>query len=159
MQMTRYWMTGCMALILLVAGRWPQREEQEENQLRQRSWITLTSKYGMEETVRQIERSARLTGLPVVARAAPKPPTGSSHGAGEARVLVLGDEGGQTPMMQADSDTAPDLPWTVLIRRRADGQTEVRLSDPDAMDLPDGVSASLLERVTALPQALKAAIT
>ncbi len=159
MHMTRYWMTGCMALILLVAGRWPQRDEQEDDRQRQGGWITLTSKYGMDETVRQIERSARLTGLPVVARTAPQPPNAPSGDTSRARVLVLGDEGGQTPMMQADSDTQPNLPWTVLIRQRANGQTEVSLSDPDAMDLPEGASASLLERVTALPQAVKDAIT
>jgi uncharacterized protein (DUF302 family) len=161
MRMTRYWMTGCMALILLAAGRWPARDETEETQLRQGARITLTSKYGLDETIRQIERSARLNGLPVVARASPTPPVGSAAQAGQARVLVLGDEGGQTPMLQADDRpvASADLPWTVLIHQRADGRTEVSLSDPDAMALPDGVSSELLERVTAMPQLVRAAIT
>jgi uncharacterized protein (DUF302 family) len=184
MRMTRYWMTGCMALILLVAGRWPAREDMEESNVRQRAWITLTSKYGLEETIRQIERSARLNGLPVVARLSPQAPelpqsatsaqvpqTSSGpyrqvaqreapSGPDRAvRVLVLGDAGGQTPMMETNGPASAELPLKVLIRQRADGRTEVSLSDPGAMALPEGVSTEMLDRVTALPQMVRAAIT
>jgi len=159
MHMSRIWMTGCMALVLMVAGRWPVREELEGTQLKQRAWIALTSKYGINETVRQIERSARKSGLPVLARATPQSPIGSDQTEGESRVLVLGDEGGQTPVLQAASHLAPELPWKVLVRERPDGQTDVWMTDPDAMAIPEGVTRETLERVTALPQMLKEAIT
>ncbi len=39
MRMTRIWMTGCMALVLLAAGRWPVREEVDADP-RERTRIT-----------------------------------------------------------------------------------------------------------------------
>jgi uncharacterized protein (DUF302 family) len=186
MRMTRYWMTGCMALILLAAGRWPAREEIEETQVRQGARITLTSKYGLDETLRQIERSARQNGLPVVARTALQPPalagqpalvgaaqqvvepgaapaaakaTARRMASGAVHVLVLGDEGGQTPMRHDDGAAAADLPWKLVIRQQPDGRTEVSFSDPRAMALPEGVPLELAQRVSALPQLVRAAIT
>jgi uncharacterized protein (DUF302 family) len=184
MRMTRYWMTGCMALILLAAGRWPAREEIEETQVRQGARITLTSKYGLDETLRQIERSARQNGLPVVARTALQPPAladapamvgaaqqgvakvgaqavpkAAEHNGARGAVHVLGDEGGQTPMIHDDGAAAADLPWKLLIRQQPDGRTEVSFSDPRATALPDGVSVDLARRVMALPQLVRAAIT
>lgn len=159
MRMTRYWMTGCMALVLLVAGRWPVREELEETHLRQRSWITLTSKYDMDETVRQIEQSARDSGLPVLARTVADSPQGQVGRLQPAQVLVLGDEGGQTPVLQAASDATPELPWRVLVRPRPDGRADVLLTDPRGVALPDGVARDTQDKVAALPQMLRAAIT
>lgn len=158
MRMTRYWMTGCMALILLVAGRWPQRDELEEDRQGDGSRITMTSKYGADETARQIERSVRRSGLPVLLKTAVTLPGGRA-GAGEARVIVLGDEGGQTPMLQAEGQPLPELPWTVLIRALPDGQTEVSLTDPSGVTPPEGVSDQTLRKVTALPELVRAAIT
>ena len=158
MRMTRYWMTGCMALILLVAGRWPQRDELEEDRQGYGSRITMTSKYGADETARQIARSVRRSGLPVLLKTVVTPPGGAPD-QGEARVLVLGDEGGQTPMRQADGQALPELPWTVLIRALPDGRTEVSLTDPSGVAPPEGVSAQTLRMVTALPELVRAAIT
>lgn len=159
MRMTRIWMTGCMALVLLAAGRTPVRAEQDADQRGQRTRITLTSKYDLDETVRQVERSARSSGLPVVARAVPR--TGQGEGAAQAtaRVLVLGDDAGRTPVVQAEGDMAPELPWHVLIRQRPDGQTEVSMADPSAMAVPDEVHRALVQKVNALPDVLKSAIT
>lgn len=161
MRMRRIWMTGCMALVLVAAGRLPVREEQDPDadQRSQRTRITMTSKYGLAETVRQVERSVRRSGLPVVAKAVPKVPEGDGSAQNSAQILVLGDEAGRTPIAQADAGTPPELAWQVLIRQRPDGQTEVSLPHPEAMALPDEVEQATVEKVTALPDVLKSVIT
>lgn len=163
MRMTkRIWMTGCMALVLLAAGRPASaRDDQDDTEQRsQRTRITLTSKYDLDETVRQVERSARRNGLPVVARAEPASADATATGSDSVRVLVLGDQDGRTPIMQADTGMHPELPWHVLIRQRADGQTEVSLPAPGALTaLPDGVAQATLEKVSSLPDVLKSVIT
>ena len=159
----RIWMTGCMALVLVAAGRWPVRDNDDQDdadQRSQRTRITLTSKYDLDETVRQVERSVRRAGLPVVARAVPRAPEGQALTADAARVIVLGDEAGLTPIMQADGAPAPELPWQVLIHQRPDGQTEVSLPAPEALAaMPDDVASATLEKVSALTDRLKSAIT
>ncbi len=163
MRMTRYWMTGCMALVLLVAGRAPQRDEPEDDRLRERTRITLTSKYDVDETVRQIEASVRRSGLPVLARTAVKSARTAEDDAApgpvETQVLVLGDEAGQTPALQADGQALPELPWTVMVSPLPDGQTQVTLSDPGALQPPEGVSAQTARKVATLPDVVKAAIS
>jgi uncharacterized protein (DUF302 family) len=162
---TRIWMTGCMALVLVAAGRWPVRDEQDSDadadQRGQRTRITMTSKYDLDETIRQVERSVRRSGLPVVARAVPRAPQGGALVHEGARVLVLGDEGGRTPVMQADGGMSTELPWQVLIRQRPDGQTEVSMPDAEAMalSLPEEIGRETLDKVTALSGVLKSAIT
>jgi len=158
MRMTRLWMTGCMALILLAAGRWPTRDEQDETQLRQRTRIALTSKFGVDETAQQIERFARRNGLVVLASTVAQAPAGDKAHDGEARVLVLGDASGHTPVLQEGNHAAPQLPWQVLIRQRPDGQTEVWWPTLEA-SVPEGVSLETLAKVTALPQMLQPVIT
>lgn len=158
MRITRYWMTGCMALILLGAGRWPQRDEQEEEREGQRASIALTSRYNVDETVRQIERSVRRNGLPVLLRTAVRPPHGADQ-TDEAKVLVLGDEGGQTPVLQAEGQATPELPWKVVVRPGADGQAEVLLTDPRSMAPPEGVSPQTASKLASLIKLVKNAIT
>jgi len=155
-----------MALVLLAAGRWPVREEMDADP-RERTRITLTSKYDLDETLRQVERSARRSGLPVVARAAPKSQAGAhaqaagapADAAEVAHVLVLGDADGRTPVLQAEGSPSPELPWQVVVRQHLDGHTEVSIPNPRKMAVPDEVQPELLERVTALPAVLKSAIT
>lgn len=160
---TRIWMTGCMALVLVAAGRWPVRDTDDQDdaeQRGQRTRQTLTSKYDLDETVRHVERTLRRAGLPVVARAIPRAPGGEVIAPDAARVLVLGDEAGRTPIMQAAGAASPELPWQVLIHQRPDGQTEVSLPAPGAMaSLPDEIAPATLEKVSALTDTLKSAIT
>lgn len=159
----RIWMTGCMALVLVAAGRWPVRDsddQEDADQRGQRTRITLTSKYDLAETLRHVERSVRSAGLPVVARAVPKVPGADPVASDAARVLVLGDDAGRTPIMQADGAPAPELPWQVLIHQRPDGQTEVLLPAPEALaSLSDEVTPGTREKVFALTDTLKSVIT
>jgi uncharacterized protein (DUF302 family) len=147
-----------MALVLLVAGRGSQRDELEEGHLRPRTRITLTSKYDVEETARQIERSARMSGLPVLVRTAVQP-TGEAPAAGAAQVLVLGSEDGRTPVVQADGGARPHLPWQVTIRRLADGRAEVTLPDARSLAVPDDVDEQTLARLHELPRLVERRIT
>ena len=162
MRMTRrIWMTGCMALVLLAAGRGLSRQEDDGVERSQRPRITMTSKFDLDETVRQIERTARKSGVAVLARAVPPPAEGEGMAAGETRVLVLGDDDGRTPVTQADGGQQLDLPWKVVIRLRADGQTEVSLPHPEALEIPpeDTIAEATLARVSALPRVLQGTIT
>jgi uncharacterized protein (DUF302 family) len=161
MHMTRYWMTGCMALILMVAGRWSQQDEQDEDREGgQRTRITLTSRYGAEETARQIERTMRRSGVPVLARTEVQPPPGDDDVApAPTRVLVLGDEGRQTAIVQHADERAPDLPWSVRIQPRPDGLVEVWVNDPSALAPPEGVSPDMWDKLRNVPRLVQAAIT
>lgn len=160
MGVKRYWMTGCMALILVAAGRWPQDDQDDGVSRAQRSWVTLTSKYDVDETVRKIERVVRGNGLPVLARAETSAQRGpAASGQEPVQVLVLGDEAGHTPIVQAQADAPPELPWRVLVRKRGDGLTEVGFERVDAASLPDELTAETVARVNALPKVLAAAVT
>jgi len=159
MRMTRIWMTGCMALVLLAAGRWPVRDESDTDERGHGARITLTSKYDLDETVRQVERSARKSGLPVVARTVPRSPGAEADAADATHVLVLGDQGGLTPVMQANGGMSPELPWQVMIRQHPDGYTEVSLPNPEAMTMPEELEPGTLEKVAAWPAMLKSVIT
>lgn len=159
MRMTRYWMTGCMALIML-AGRAPQRDDAEDGHLRQRTRITLTSKYDVDETARQIERSARMSGLPVLVRTAlPARDAAAQEEDHGAQVLVLGNEDGRTPVLQAEGRAVPHLPWQVTIRRLADGRAEVTLPDARGLPVPEGVDEQTMDRLNALPGLVEQRIT
>jgi len=161
MRMTRYWMTGSMALILLVAGRWPQRNEADDEREGQGERVTLISKYEMDETMRHIERNARKSGVPVLLRTAMAEPGDKAHHAAgaDAQVLVLGDEDGRTPVWQSAEHATPYLPWRVMIRRLADGRAEVSL--PDASQMPESgqLDERTLSRLSDLSNVIKRSIT
>jgi len=158
MHMTRYWMTGCMALILLLAGRAPAREDGDEGGSR-RQWVTMTSRHDVSGTARLLERAARTHGLPVVARAEAPVASDLDHEVAQAQVLVLGVQGGQTPAVQMQGDTAPDLPLRLWLRQRADGQTDVSFADPAELARWHGAPpGEWLDQMGVLPQIVQAAI-
>lgn len=162
MRMARYWMSGCMALVLLAAGRWPNMGDREESEGR-RGWVSITSKYPLEQTARQLQRAAKAQGLPVVfdlpAAVAGRGPQGASMGAeGAGRVLVLGRADGHTPVMQA-SDAAPvDLPLRVLLKAQPDGSTRVLFNDPQRLAQQDALPDEFLKDLAALPKVVSAAL-
>jgi uncharacterized protein (DUF302 family) len=154
-------MTGSMALILLVAGRWPQRNELEDERDGQRERVTVISKYEMDETMRHIERNARKSGLPVLLRtSATAAPSGDAPlAADEAQVLVLGDEDGRTPVWQSAEHDTPYLPWRVMIRKRADGRAEVILPDASQMPESEQLDERTLSRLSDLSKVIERSIT
>ena len=161
MRMTRYWMTGSMALILLVAGRWPQRNELDGEREGQGGRVTVISKYEVGETLRHIERNARKSGLPVLLRTAVSGPVPSEEAphAADAQVLVLGDEDGRTPVWQSAEHDPPYLPWRVMIRSLADGRAEVTLPDASQMPESDQLDERTLSRLNDLSKVIERSIT
>jgi uncharacterized protein (DUF302 family) len=145
-----------MALVLMLANRMPLREEFDEVRLASRAGLSLTSKYDLDDTIRQIERSLRRHGLPMVAKVSP--PTDAADQTA-THVLVLGDEGGQTPVVQSGQDQALELPWKLLVSRLRDGRTVVLFNDPSTVPVPEGVSLETLQKVRALPRLLRTVLT
>lgn len=163
MRMTRYWMTGSMALILLVAGRMPTRTDLEDEREGQGARISMISKYQVDETMRYIERTARKSGLPVLLRTAvqahPDEAAEASTDQAPAQVLVLGDPDGRTPVWQGAEHKTPYLPWHVTVRQRADGRAEVILPDASQLPLPEEMDADTLSRMSDLSKVIERGIT
>lgn len=162
MRMSRYWMSGCMALVLMAAGQWPSvaREvgDAGDADLERQGWVSMTSRLPMDQAVKQLQRAARAQGMPVVADVAGKP----LDDAAGTRVLVLGRQDGHTPIFQAADSRTMDLPWRVLLQSLPDGSTRVLFNDPahiaariDHADPADGALADL----GALPAVISAALS
>lgn len=159
MRMTRYWMTGCMALVLLAAGRWPEVGERDEALAPLSGWVTMTSRYSVDETIRKIERSARQQGLAVMARLEQGLQQGGRQAAVASAVLVLGDRGGQTPMIQADARLTPELPLKLLVAGQPDGSTRITFADGGRLLQDPQLPQEFAEPMTRLPQVLGTALS
>ncbi len=170
MRMSRYWMSGCMALVLMAAGQWPaSAADTVDTDLERQGWVSVTSRLPLDQAVKQLQRAARAKGMPVVAdvTSAPAPGAASQEwnaeaAAAETRVLVLGRHDGHTPIFQAADSGTMDLPWRVLLQSLPDGSTRVLFNDPahiaariDHADPADGALASL----GALPEVVTAALS
>ena len=160
MRLSRYWMTGCMALVLLAAARWPLQNEQDETELTRRGWVTLSSHLPVDETVRRLRQAAQRLGLPVMAQVTPS----ISHGPGmknqpQPQVLVLGQSDGHTPILQAEAASGLDLPLKVLVESMPDGSSRVTYSSAQAWSPPDEeVPQEWQQAMAALPQVVHAAL-
>jgi len=184
MHMTRLWMTGCMALVLLAAGRWLPREAAEETASGERSRPSLSTRYGLNETVSRIEKLAKQRGLVVLAKAparagvemaaaphaarhealsdarhaAPSSDAAGQQALADARVLVLGDADGRTAAWQVEGQTVPVLPWQVVVRQRPDGGTDVWLPSAEALPPVADAAGDALRQMQNLPQAVSDAL-
>lgn len=167
MRMSRYWMSGCMALVLMAAGQWPvAAQDAVDDDLERQGWVAMTSHLPLDQAVKQLQRTARAKGMPVVAEVTSAPRAAASKlkseaAAAETRVLVLGRQDGHTPIFQAADSGTMDLPWRVLLQRLPDGSTRVLFNDPahiaariDHADPADGALAGL----GALPEVITAAL-
>ncbi len=169
MRMSRYWMSGCMALVLMAAGQWPAAAaDAVDGDLERNGWVSVTSRLPLDQAVKQLQRVARAKGMPVVAdvMSASAPGAASdeskAEAAAETRVLVLGRHDGHTPIFQAADSGTMDLPWRVLLQSLPDGSTRLLFNDPahiaariDHADPADGALASL----GALPELVTAALS
>ena len=159
MKLTRYWMTGCMALVLLVAGRGASAVDRDENDPDERhAMITASSQQPLDETLRRLQTAARRHGLEVMVNMA------SAGGAGESeRVLVLGHrDDGCTPVVQAATTDAGEgqwaLPMRLLVKTSADGATHISYGDPGALRASGELPPEMLHDVAALPSIVSAAL-
>lgn len=158
MRLKRYWMTGCMALVLMAAGRLPEFGEREDVAKPKLGWVTLTSKHGLDETVQKLTHAARSRGLSVMARVSPGRVTGGGASSAPALVLVLGDVDGHTPVVQDTANAAPHLPMQVVVATQSDGSTTVSFHDGAMLLSEDGVPQEFVGGVKQLPKVVGAAV-
>jgi uncharacterized protein (DUF302 family) len=147
----RCWLTGGVAAVLAAAS---QAQAASDS-----SRVSRSSRYSAAETAKRIEALARKRGLAVFARlTSPDRRHPAVPGPAPALLLVLGTDEAHTPVLQAGSDAALDLPLTVRIEER-DGSTSVVFSESDWIseyaDLPNDV----IEQIAALPELVDAAVT
>lgn len=157
---SRFWMTGCTALVLLAAGQPGLRANEDEDSSRRQA-VTLSSGYPLDETLARIARQARQEGLAVVAQFdAPGNPAGAAGAAGAAgpRVLVLGDEAQRTPVLQGQPHNRLALPLQVVVLPTADGGTQVAVDDAAYWGQQPVVPGEVVERVAALPMLIESAL-
>jgi len=152
MPWNRLWMTGCMALVLMLAGRMA-RAETEDVKRGPKSRLQISSKYDLDETTRRVEAMARELGWRVMAR------TSLGEDDQGERVLVWSDAAGRTPAVQVAGAALPMLPWQVTLRPLPEGGTAVSLIDPSAVPLPPEAAPTWRSRLAQWPQALRQALS
>jgi uncharacterized protein (DUF302 family) len=146
----RFWLTGAAAVVWAAVLQMPA-------QAGSGVWASRESRHSVEETVRRIERGARERGLPVFAKCGPRP--GQPCEDGDATVLVLASEEGQTPVVQPEPGAPLQLPLTVWVEPGGTG-AKVRFGDPrrlaELTDLPPAVADRLAEVAGLVDDALAA---
>lgn len=162
MRMSRYWITGCMALVLLAAGQTPGRAESESAR---RGWITRTSRYSVDETIAKLEQAAQEHGLTVFAKVDSRQPIerGASSvpsvaAAPSSQVLVLSPDDAGTPVMQSASPARLELPMQIRVERGPDGRTVVAVNDSAYLAEQGGAPPDMLSGVAALPGLIESAL-
>ena len=161
MRLSRYWMTGCMALVLLAAARWPLQSERDENEgeLKQRGWVTLSSRLSADEAVQRLQQAASRLGMPVMAQVTPPAPLGAGPGdPALPQVLVLGRSDGHTPILQAGATSQLDLPLKVLVQSMPDGSSRVMYSSAETWGSRAQIPPELSQDMAVLPQVVQAAL-
>jgi uncharacterized protein (DUF302 family) len=130
--------------------------------LRMDDLLTITSKLGVRETMDRFEAAARARNLMIFARV--------NHAAGAAKaglslrpmeLLLFGDPGVGTPLMQADARIGIDLPLRALAWEDEDGHTLLATTDPRQLSRrrgiggagPDRAVARMTEALTSLMRA------
>jgi uncharacterized protein (DUF302 family) len=119
-----------MALVLVAAGRMPELPDSDDAADAKAGWVTLTSKYGLDDTVNKLTAAARSRGMSILAKVAPqRAGAQNDQPKAPAMVLVLGDHEGHTPVVQDGADARPHLPMKVLVKTLRDGSTAVSFHD------------------------------
>jgi|KBSMisStandDraft_5_1062788.scaffolds.fasta_scaffold500532_2 uncharacterized protein (DUF302 family) len=137
----RLWMTGSIAVVM--AAMMPMRDvSQGERQHLMR--LLRHSHFGVNETVRRLEASARDQGLPVLAMLQ-----------GERSVLVLASSVGGTPVVMQEADSLPAMPMSLVVHQGRAGGADVLVGASDWLDLPSAVA----EELASLPRLVDRALT
>lgn len=136
----RLWMTGSIAVVMAAVMPIRDAAQGERNQLMR---LLRHSQYGVNETVRRLEASARSQGLPVLALLN-----------GERPVLVLGSSVGGTLVVMQDADSAPAMPLSLMVRAGRRGGADVLAAPGDWLDLPATVADELASLPRLVDQAL-----
>ena len=147
---SRFWMTGCTALVLLAAG--DAQPPADEGSSRRQA-VTLASGYPVDETLERIVRQARHQGLAVVARL-----DAPSDAAAGRRVLVLGGAAPRTPGLHGQPAHAPAPPARGGQAPPGDGRAEVAVDDAAYWQQQPVVPGEVVARVAALPTLIESAL-
>lgn len=160
MRLSRYWMTGCMALVLVSASPIIRARDDERTQ---KGWISMVSKHSPRDTVRLLEQAAREQGMSVFAklpwcdaRTEIEQPVDE---AAQAQVLVLGSEPDLTPAVQAGAGSNIQLPLELIVATRPDGTTEVLVHDVAALTRGQEVPAEWADSVSGLSEVVGRALS
>lgn len=161
MRMSRYWISGCMALVLLAAGQASGRAESDSAR---RGWITRTSRFSVDETVAKLERAAQERGIAVFAKVDNRvpAPVGSQAATSDqlpaSQVLVLSADDSGTPVMQSESRARIELPLQIRVEQGPDGRTVVAVNDSAYLAEQGGAPSDVLSNVAALPGLIDSAL-
>ena len=136
----RLWMTGSIAVVM--AAVMPIRDI-AQGERSQTLRLLRHSQFGVNETVRRLEASARSQGLPVLALLN-----------GERPVLVLASSVGGTLVVMQDADSAPAMPMSLMVRAGRGGGADVLATPGDWLDLPPAVADEIALLPTLVDRAL-----
>ena len=137
----RLWMTGSIAVVM--AALIPIRDISQGERLHLMRLLR-HSHFGVNETMRRLEASARDHGLPVLALV---------HG--ERPVLVLASSVGGTPVVMQEADSLPAMPMSLMVRQGRAGGADVLITPGDWLDLPPAVA----DELASLPRLVDRALT
>ena len=147
----RFWMTGCVAIVMAALSSHPARAKPLQDEQRMRSRSALSSPYGVAETVCKIEEAAHARGWQVFAKFEPR---GGVPGA----TLVLASPDGVTPVFQDEPASGLELPLRIEVTRMQDGHTEVSFHDMRRDERRVDMPAAAIESLAPLPEVLEAAL-
>ncbi|MEP7294760.1 MAG: hypothetical protein ABI702_01130 [Burkholderiales bacterium] len=136
----RLWMSGSIAVVM--AAMMPIRDVSQSDRI-QLMRLLRHSQFGVNETVRRLEATARDQGLPVLAMLP-----------GERSILVLASSVGGTPVVMQEADSAPAMPLSLLVRGSRQGGADVLIASRAWFDLP----AAVADELASLPQLVDRAL-
>lgn len=137
----RLWMTGSIAVVMAAVVPFRDVSLNERNHMMR---LLRHSHFGVNETVRRLEASARDQGLPLLALLR-----------GERPVLVLASSVGGTPVVMQDADSPPAMPLSLMVREGRVGGADVLVTASDWLDLP----ATVADELASLPELVDRALT
>lgn len=157
MTITRYWMTGCMAVVTMVAHQAAQAQRLHPADAHaRRHTLSRNSPFPASTTIHRIEQAAHDSGLGVFATLDNSAEVGHTE-----QVLVLSDIDGVTPIVQDDAwrDTGFGLPLEVRVTELDDGTSLVTMLDAQGLDDAHVLPDTLTHRVSSLPRLIDSALT
>jgi hypothetical protein len=137
----RLWMSGSIAVVMAAVVPFRDVSVSERNHLMR---LLRHSHFGVNETVRRLEASARDQGLPLLALLR-----------GERPVLVLASSVGGTPVVMQDADSPPAMPLSLMVREGRAGGADVLVTASDWLDLP----APVADELASLPKLVDRALS
>jgi len=144
----RFWMTGCLAVVMSALGTSRGAHAGE------RSALSQTSRYRVPETAARIEACARKRGLHVFARVDHGVPQRDAE-QDESALIVFESSAGGTPVLMEGPESTPEVPLSVYVRSDGRGDTEVLFNSSDWGDLPANVMRDLTELPVVVADALR----